>query len=277
LKTQRSRSSRVAIAAVSAAALSASGVAMASQEQKAAPAATFVGLSNGGVTGSNTTFVVSLKNFTIDGANVGKANAANRGHLHFALDGGKFDFPKYSGANGQLAVKLGIAGKYSPSVAPSITYKGLPAGNHTLKVYMVNNDHSNTGKTATLKFKVDPKAPAATFVSPKVSATTAGKVVVKINLKNFTIDGANVGKANAANRGHVHFALDGGKFDFPKYSGANGDLAVKLGIAGKYSPSVTPGITYSNLPKGNHTLAVFLVNNDHSNSTSAAAVNFTVG
>ena len=277
MKPSTSRMNRIALTAVSAAALSVSAVAMAAQQQNAAPSATFVGLSNGGVTGANTTFVVSLKNFTIDGANVGKTNAANRGHLHFALDGGKFDFPKYSGANGQLAVKLGIAGKYSPSVAPSITYKGLPAGAHTIKVYMVNNDHSNTGKTATLKFTVDPKAPAATFVSPKASATTSGTVAVKIGLKNFTIDGANVGKANAANTGHVHFALDGGKFDFPKYSGANGDLAVKLGIAGKYSPSVTPGITYSNLPKGNHTLAVYLVNNDHSNTTSAAAVNFTVG
>ena len=108
----------------------------------------------GAVTGSKVTFRVKLDNFTIDAANVGMKNMANRGHLHFALDRGKFDYPKYSGANGKLAAQLGIAGKYSPSVAPTITYSKLPTGNHTLTVFLVRNDHTNYGPKATIAFTV---------------------------------------------------------------------------------------------------------------------------
>ena len=79
---------------------------------------------------------------------------SGEGHLHFSMDGGKFDHPKYSGANGQLAVKLGVDGKYSPSVTPTITYKGLPKGKHVLEVYLANNDHSNTGVEGRTEFTV---------------------------------------------------------------------------------------------------------------------------
>ena len=70
------------------------------------------------VVGSTVTFDVHLQNFTLDPGDVGKRNKARRGHLHFQMDGGKFDYPRYSGPNGQLAKTLGIAGKYSPSIAP---------------------------------------------------------------------------------------------------------------------------------------------------------------
>jgi hypothetical protein len=70
------------------------------------------------------------------------------------MDNGKYDQPQYSGANGQLAVKLGVAGKYSPSVTPTITYKGLPKGKHELEVYLANNDHTNAGPEAKTEFTV---------------------------------------------------------------------------------------------------------------------------
>jgi hypothetical protein len=120
------------------------------------------------------------------------------------------------------------------------------------------------------------KGPSAIFVTPKASAKTSSTVSVNVKLKNFAIDAKNVGKMNKAGRGHLHFSLDNGKFDYPKYSGANGKLAAQLGIAGKYSPAVTPSITYRNLPKGEHTLTVFLVNNDHSNNGAKSTVTFWV-
>ena len=104
--------------------------------------------------GKNVTATVTLTNFKLDPQDVGKAPAPGKGHLHFTMDGGKYDFPKYSGANGKLAKKLGVAGKYSPSVTPKITYKGLPKGKHSLKVALANNDHSNAGATASVKFTV---------------------------------------------------------------------------------------------------------------------------
>ena len=103
---------------------------------------------NGAKTGAKVTFTVKLSNFKICAACVGKANTAGMGHLHFSMDGGKFDYPKYSGANGKLAVQLGIAGKYSPAVLPTITYWHLPKGKHTLRVFVVNNNHTNTGAKA---------------------------------------------------------------------------------------------------------------------------------
>jgi hypothetical protein len=97
---------------------------------------------------------VKLDGFQIDPQSVGKRPQEGKGHLHFSMDGGKFDKSKYSGANGQLAVKLGVDGKYSPSVAPQITYRNLPPGEHTLKVQLANNDHSPTGVETQTTFRV---------------------------------------------------------------------------------------------------------------------------
>ena len=124
----------------------------------AIPAASAAGMPSAKLTekqmGNKVVLTVKLTGFKIDGANVGKTNMAGMGHLHFSVDGGKYDYEKYSGPNGALAAKLGIAGKYSPSVTPTITYTGLPAGKHTALVYLVNNDHSNTGAVAKLVFSV---------------------------------------------------------------------------------------------------------------------------
>ena len=100
-------------------------------------------------------FTIKTTGFKVDAKDVGKANKAGMGHIHFQMDGGKYDFPKYSGANGKLAVALKVAGTYSPAVADTITYKHLPKGTHTLKVFLVHNNHSNySGATAKITFRV---------------------------------------------------------------------------------------------------------------------------
>ena len=114
----------------------------------------FVDPVDGSTTGDTVTAHVELQGFQIDAADVGKASKEGEGHLHFSLDDGKFDTPKYSGANGKLAVQLGVDGMYSPSTEPQITYKGLPPGEHTLVVNLANNDHSDTGVSATTTFTV---------------------------------------------------------------------------------------------------------------------------
>jgi hypothetical protein len=118
--------------------------------------------------------------------------------------------------------------------------------------------------------------PTVSFVSPTDGETTADSVTAEVELEGFEIDAAGVGMANAPNEGHLHFSLDGGEFDTPKYSGANGKLAVQLGVDGQYSPSTEPTITYSGLPKGEHTLEVELANNDHSEAGTTASTTFTV-
>jgi hypothetical protein len=118
--------------------------------------------------------------------------------------------------------------------------------------------------------------PAVSLSSPKAGATTATTVKATVKLTNFKLSAKDVGKKPKAGEGHLHFSMDGGKYDHPKYSGANGKLAVTLGVDGKYSPSVTPNITYKGLPKGKHTLVVYLANNNHTNVGPKATVSFTV-
>lgn len=115
-------------------------------------------------------------------------------------------------------------------------------------------------------------AVAVPSASAAMAPSAKQKVVVTAKLADFAIDAKNVGKVNMDGMGHLHFSLDGGKYDYEKYSGANGALAAKLGIAGKYSPSVM----YTVLPRGKHTAMVFIVNNNHSNTGSSAKLVFTV-
>ena len=114
----------------------------------------FVTPKDGGKSGSTLHAKVALKNFELSPKTVGQAPRPGQGHLHFKMDDGKFDKPKFSGKNGQLAKKLGVAGKYSPSLTPTITYTGLPPGKHELEVYLANNNHTNVGVEAETEFVV---------------------------------------------------------------------------------------------------------------------------
>lgn len=122
-------------------------------------------------------------------------------------------------------------------------------------------------------------AKAPPTITSLTAKQTGKKVVVTVRTRNFTIDAKDVGKKPIAGKGHFHFSMDRGKFDHPKYSGANGKLARKLGTEGKYSPSVTNSVTYTGLPKGKHTAEVYLAQNNHApykNKGAEKSVTFTV-
>jgi hypothetical protein len=116
--------------------------------------ASFTSPRNNSIVGSTFTARVKLTKFILDAKAYGKAAKPGYGHLHFVLDEGKFDAPRYSGPNGKLAQKLGVVGTYSPSVKPYITYRGIPPGKHKLEVYLANNDHTSTGVEAATEFTV---------------------------------------------------------------------------------------------------------------------------
>jgi hypothetical protein len=197
---------------------------------------------------------VSLKDFEIDPTAVGKANEKGKGHLHFVLDGGK----------------------YSDSVEPVFNYENISAGPHTLEVFLANNDHSNAGPKASVTFNVAPAQVGVSIDRPREGSKTGGTFTAKVTLENFQIDRRALGKDNEMGKGHLHFALDDGRYDHPKYSGANGRLAVKLGVDGMYSPSFKPTITYRHIPAGAHALVVYLANNDLSRAGAEARASFTV-
>ena len=129
------------------------------------------------VTGSTVRVRVRVSGFTLDPRDVGRPAREGFGHLHFSLDHGRYDTPRYSGANGAQAAKLGVQGKYSPSVTPTITYRRVRPGRHTLVVYLANNDHSLTGVSATITFTVrkpaPPPPPAPVSTSTQTTSTQA--------------------------------------------------------------------------------------------------------
>jgi hypothetical protein len=116
---------------------------------------TFVTPEDGATEGDEVTAEVEIEGFEIEADQVGKESVEGQGHLHFSMDEGKYDNSKYSGANGKLAEQLGVDGQYSPSTEPTITYTGLPKGEHTLEVYLANNDHTDTGVVTATMFTVD--------------------------------------------------------------------------------------------------------------------------
>ena len=134
---------------------------------------------------------------------------------------------------------------------------------------------SDKSSTTDLPSAATGPKPTVHFVTPKQGATLGGAVKVKVALTNFQIAPQAVGQAPRPGQGHLHFRMDGGKFDFPKYSGPNGLIAKKLGVTGHYSPALAPDITYKNLPPGRHKLEVYLANNNHTNVGVEAEVAFT--
>ena len=123
-----------------------------------------------------------------------------------------------------------------------------------------------------------PKSPGAAvaFVTPHMGQSEKSTVSVRVRLKHFVLDPSAVGLSPRPGHGHLHFELDGGKFDTTRYSGPNGALAAKLGVSGMYSPSVTPTITYRHLPAGRHNLDVYLANNNHTRTGVEAETTFVV-
>lgn len=119
-------------------------------------------------------------------------------------------------------------------------------------------------------------APVVTFVSPKPGGVYGRTVVFKIRVRNFRIDDVNINKRVVRGAGHAHFSMDGGRLDFPRYSGANGQVAARSGTAGRWSPAAGDTITYRNLPPGRHVLAVRLADNLHAPLQATARIAFTV-
>ena len=113
------------------------------------------------------------------------------------------------------------------------------------------------------------------FIAPEDGATVGSKFTARVRLTKFQIDPTAVGKSPVPGKGHLHFQLDGGRFDVPGHSAA-GDVAAQLGVDGRYSPAVEPAMTYEQIPPGHHVLEIYLANNNHTDTGVEAEVEFTV-
>lgn len=147
-----------------------------------------------------------------------------------------------------------------------------------------------------------PGEPSVEIVSPRNGARQTGRaVVVKAKIHNFSLAPSHFGGEPQLGQGNLRFALNrvpdcvvpaklqraeesplgrgrllGASFDFPRYSGPNGVLAVRIGSNGSYSPATRPEIYYHELPAGFYRLVVTLARNNGGTTPYHAVTNFQI-
>jgi hypothetical protein len=101
----------------------------------------------------------------------------------------------------------------------------------------------------------DDRGTTVEIISPQDGATVPpGDITVVAQVTNFKIMD-KLGQANVPGEGHLHFFLD---ITPPT---AQGKPAIPAG--GEWAPVAGTTYTFKNVPEGTHTVAVELVNNDH--------------
>jgi hypothetical protein len=147
-----------------------------------------------------------------------------------------------------------------------------------------------------------PGAPSVAIIAPRDgSRQTSGAVVVRVTIHNFHLSPQQFGREPELDEGHIRFQLHrapnciaprrlrralanplssgrllGGSFDYPQYSGPNGVLAERLGVAGSYSPATRPVIYYHNLPPGYYHIVISLANNNGTMTQFHGVTNFQI-
>lgn len=230
------------------------------------------------------TFTVTVKttDFRFETEKVGRRATSGNGHIHFTLDGGQYDTPTHS-SEGMRAKTYGTVGESSPSLKPSIMYRGIPDGAHQLTAQLVNNDHTPiSGATAQVSFTVSSSGgqTSTRTIASADGVITGVRTGSSVDLKfkvpgGFTTVAPAKDKKNIAGQGHIIWQLDGGEFDTPQYA-AYAKLAVSLGITGKYTASPGATMHYKNLPAGQHRLTAYTANNDNTAAGAAHTVTFTI-
>lgn len=147
-----------------------------------------------------------------------------------------------------------------------------------------------------------PGEPTVEIVSPRNGARQESRaVVVKVKVHDFRLAPRNFGGEPQLGEGHLRFSLNrvpdcvdpvkleraeespvgrgrlvGASFDFPRYSGPNGELAERIGASGSYSPATRPEIYYHELPAGFYRLVIALAQNNGSPTPYHAVTNFQI-
>lgn len=201
------------------------------------PAPGLVILAPGGILNTSTvvgtSFVLAfaVSNFQLVQPGLpGQTNQPNQGHIHVFLDGVYYNV---------WAIPEGIP------------FNNLQPGQHTIKLELVNNDHTplnpDVSASTTLQVTSAPRGSASlTILSPagalNAATTVSPSFVVAFAISNFTFTDP-IGQPKALNTGHMHIFLDG----------------VYYGLWTSLNP-----IPFIGLSPGSHTIKLQLVNNDHS-------------
>ncbi len=192
--------------------------------QPGAPRVVILAPGNSTSWGSNSAeLTVRVDNFTLDAAAWGGAPVAGRGHY-------------------RVLVSLVVRGEGATTFY-NITHLALNATN-VVRVELVGNDGAPLATPAYDQVTLRPSAgaPALLLDGAMVGAlVNASSLRAAFTLSSFTLDAAAFFQPPVAGRGHYLAWFDG----------------VSIG------PGVANPILLSNMPAGNHTLLVELVNNDN--------------
>ncbi len=147
-----------------------------------------------------------------------------------------------------------------------------------------------------------PVLPTVAIVSPRNGARQSSHAVVaKVQIANFQLAPRHFGGESQLGEGHLRFSLNrvpdcvdpvklqraidspigngrlvGASYDYPEFSGPNGELAERIGTAGSYSPGTRPEIYYHDLKPGFYRLIVNLAENSGATTPFHAVTNFQV-
>ena len=164
---------------------------------------------------------VRVQGFVLDQANYGGANVAGQGHIHYYLD------------NTTLLA------------ATTSTYfdvPSLPAGRHTLRAELRNNDHSALSPAVLQWVLVDVVAPSITIVEPKSATVATLGFRMVVSVAGLELDQESYAGPNIPGRGHIHYLVDSA-------------------LVGAVASAV---FDFGPLTAGVHTIRAELRNNDHS-------------
>jgi len=95
--------------------------------------------------------------------------------------------------------------------------------------------HQSTTSFDNLKPPAAKPRLAAPGASVQIAAPTAGSKQPSTFTARIRVSGFHVIGGQGPRRqgyGHLHFVLDRGRYDQPRYAGANGQLALRLGVNG---------------------------------------------
>lgn len=166
---------------------------------------------------------VDIMNFTMNGSAIGGDNMIGEGHYH-------------------IYINDVLVGPFNETM---VTLTDLPAGDHVLKVAIVNNDHSYIHPMVMdmVHFTLSDSRPMIDIVKPMDGDFFyGGDLTVEVSIDGFLMNASAIGGNNTVGEGHWHLYI-------------NGDLI------GPYTSSI---VALNDLPAGHHELKVMLVNNDHS-------------
>jgi hypothetical protein len=258
--------SAIALILVSALALGACTNVPAYPTTAATPTISITSPSNGAsLPAGNVTVTVAVNNFNVVDKQ-SQANVPGEGHIHFYLD---VAAPTAAGIPA-----IPTSGTWAHVATTTYTFNNVGAGTHTIAVQLVNNDHTPVipAVVDTITVNVAPApaaaAPTISIVSPSNGASLqSANITVTVAVNNFNVVDKQ-GQANVPGEGHIHFYLDVAAPTTP------GQVAIPA--TGTWAHVATTTYTFDNVDAGSHTIAVELVNNDHTPLVPPVVSNISV-